>query len=103
MSILSPDSYSLDPKAGPVGRKFPWGFADPYNPEHCDFVKLKDAVFSEWRNEVREACREIFYERWRTNRLNRQAAATVNVSNTTATRKSSGGIPIQLKNAKVRN
>lgn len=103
MSILSPDQYSLDPNNGPVGRKFPWGFADPYNAEHCDFVKLKDAVFSEWRNEVREACREIFYERWRTNRLNRQATATVGVSNTTATRKSSGGIPIQLKNSKVRN
>lgn len=100
MSILSPDAYSLDPKNGPVGRKFPWGFADPYNPEHCDFSKLKDVVFSEWRNEVREASREIFYERWRTNRLNRQAAAKV--SNTAAPRKSSGGIPIQLKNGQNR-
>jgi len=100
MSILSPDMYSLDPKNGPVGRKFAWGFADPYNPEHCDFAKLRDAVFSEWRNEVREASREIFYERWRTNRLNRQAAAKV--SNTAAPRKSSGAIPIQLKNGQNR-
>lgn len=102
MSILSPDQYSLDPRNGPVGRRFPWGFADPYNAEHCDFVKLKDAVFSEWRNEVREASREIFYERWRTNRLNRQAAAKV-VSNTAQPRKSSGGIPIQLKTGKSRH
>lgn len=101
MSILSPDKYSLDPRNGPVGRKFPWGFADPYNTEHCDFVKLKDAVFSEWRVEVREASREIFYERWRTNRLNRQAAAKV--SNTGVIRKSSAGIPIQLKSGKNRN
>ncbi|KAK5072191.1 hypothetical protein LTR64_004030 [Lithohypha guttulata] len=100
MSILSPDRYSLDPKNGPVGRQFPWGFADPYSSEHCDFVKLKDAVFSEWRNEVREASREIFYERWRTNRLNRQAAAKV--SNTTAHRRPSGGIPIQVKSGKNR-
>lgn len=100
MSILSPDQYSLDPKNGPVGRKFPWGFADPYNPDHCDFVKLKDAVFSEWRNEVREASREIFYERWRTNRLNRQA--TTKTSNTAAPRKSSPAIPIQLKAGKNR-
>lgn len=98
MSILSPDQYSLDPANGPVGRKFPWGFADPYNPEHCDFVKLKDAVFSEWRNEVREASREVFYERWRTNRLNRRAAAKT--SNTAAQRKSSASIPIQLKNGR---
>ncbi|KAK5955368.1 hypothetical protein OHC33_004051 [Knufia fluminis] len=100
MSILSPDIHSLDPANGPVGRKFPWGFADPYNPEHCDFSKLKDAVFGEWRNEVREASREIFYERWRTNRLNRQAAAKL--SNTAAPRKSSAGIPIQLKTGKSR-
>lgn len=100
MSILSPDPHSLDPRNGPVGRRFPWGFADPYNPEHCDFVKLKDTVFNEWRIEVREASREIFYERWRTNRLNRQN--TAKVSNTGAQRKSSGGIPIQLKTGKNR-
>ncbi|EXJ64567.1 hypothetical protein A1O7_00904 [Cladophialophora yegresii CBS 114405] len=58
-SILSPDKYSLESKDGPVGRQFPWGFADPYNPVHCDFVKLKDAVFGEWRSELREASREV--------------------------------------------
>lgn len=71
LSILSPDPHSMDPRNGPVGRQFPWGFADPYNPDHCDFVKLKDAVFSEWRSELREASREIWYEGWRTSRLNR--------------------------------
>ena len=72
LSILSPDPYSLNVTDGPVGRHFPWGFADPYDPDHCDFVKLKDSVFSEWRGELREASREIWYERWRTSRLNRQ-------------------------------
>lgn len=71
MSILSPDSYSLGGD-GPIGRKFPWGFADPYNPEHCDYVKLKENVFGEWRADLREASREVWYERWRTSRLNRQ-------------------------------
>lgn len=70
LSILSPDPHTLESEDGPVGRQFPWGFADPYNPEHCDFVKLKDCVFKEWRSELREASREICYERWRTNRLN---------------------------------
>ena len=92
LSILSPDEYSLDPKEGPVGRRFPWGFADPFNPEHCDFVKLKEAVFSEWRSELREASRERFYETWRTSRLNRQGIARA----TPEPRKSSAGIPIQL-------
>ncbi|KIW15470.1 hypothetical protein PV08_05516 [Exophiala spinifera] len=93
-SIISPDKYSLEAKDGPVGRQFPWGFADPYNLEHCDFVKLKDAVFAEWRSELREASREVFYERWRTNRLNRR---TIPASNGLPSGpKQSSGIPIAL-------
>ncbi len=71
-SILSPDPYSLESGDGPVGRRFPWGFADPYNAEHCDFTRLKESCFGEWRAELREASKEIWYERWRTSRLNRQ-------------------------------
>lgn len=74
-STLSPDPYSFESEDQPVGRKFPWGFADPYDPEHCDFVKLKDAVFTDWRSELREASREVWYERWRTNRLNTRNGA----------------------------
>jgi hypothetical protein len=65
LSVISPDPYEPDV----IGRKFPWGFADPYNPEHCDFVRLRESVFSEWRTELREASREQWYEGWRTNRL----------------------------------
>ncbi|KAL5334086.1 hypothetical protein BJX70DRAFT_391690 [Aspergillus crustosus] len=75
-SVLSPDKYSLESETEPLGRKFPWGFADPYDPEHCDFLKLKDSVFSDWRSELREASRVIWYERWRTSRLNRHDAVT---------------------------
>lgn len=112
MSILSPDpdTYQLDATPSttnaavtvPVGRHFPWGYADPYNADHCDFVKLKDAVFSEWRNEIREANREMFYERWRTERLNRREAARAEHERqktqlgASGQRKSSG-VPIHLK------
>lgn len=65
LSIISPDPY--EPEI--VGRRFPWGFADPYDPEHCDFVKLRESVFSDWRAELREASREQWYENWRTVRL----------------------------------
>ncbi|EXF85831.1 hypothetical protein COL5a_009265 [Colletotrichum fioriniae] len=65
LSVISPDLY--EPEV--LGRQFPWGFADPYNEEHCDFTRLKDAVFSEWRAELREASREQWYEGWRTSRL----------------------------------
>jgi septin family protein len=65
LSIISPDIY----EPGVIGRKFPWGFADPMNVDHCDFMRLKEAVFSEWRGELREASRELWYEGWRTSRL----------------------------------
>lgn len=65
LSTISPDLY----EPGVVGRQFPWGFADPYDENHCDFTRLKEAVFSEWRSELREASREQWYEGWRTNRL----------------------------------
>ncbi|KIX97032.1 uncharacterized protein Z520_07146 [Fonsecaea multimorphosa CBS 102226] len=97
-SILSPDKYSLEAKDGRVGRLFPWGFADPYNPEHCDFGKLKDAVFGEWRSELREASREVFYERWRTNRLNRRTLPAKAANGLpSGPRQSTGGIPIPLQ------
>ena len=68
-SIISPDPY--EPEL--VGRKFAWGFADPLNAEHCDFTKLKQTVFTEWRNDLREAAREMYYESWRMSRLNRKS------------------------------
>ncbi|KAA6408252.1 MAG: hypothetical protein FRX48_07994 [Lasallia pustulata] len=65
LSIISPDPAT----PSIVGRQFAWGFADPHNVEHCDFVRLKDAVFKEWRGELREASRDLYYEGWRTERL----------------------------------
>ncbi|PWY67254.1 septin [Aspergillus sclerotioniger CBS 115572] len=79
-TTLSPDPHSLKAGDEPVGRKFPWGFADPYDPEHCDFLKLKEAVFTEWRADLREASRVVWYERWRTSRLNRNVAAAGSVA-----------------------
>lgn len=69
LSIISPDPY--EPNV--IGRKFPWGLANPLNAEHCDFTKLKQTVFTEWRGDLRDASREIWYESWRTSRLNKKA------------------------------
>ena len=96
-SLLSPDEHSLNITGGPVGRSFPWGFADPYNPEHCDFVKMRDACFRQWRADLREASKDIFYEQWRTSRLDRKPLPKVSSPPPVmTTRKSSGGIPIVL-------
>jgi septin family protein len=86
LSIISPDPYEPDV----VGRKFPWGFADPYNAEHCDFERLRDSVFSEWRSELREASREQWYENWRTNRLQKGGSTRRQVAT------SDGPVPRQL-------
>lgn len=77
MSIISPDIYDLPPyapksklsKHEKIGRRFPWGFADPYDADHCDFGRLRDSIFSEWRSELRELSRTKWYENWRTSRL----------------------------------
>ena len=66
-SLISPDPY----EPGTIGRKFAWGFADPYNELHCDFTRLRESVFSDWRTELRSASREKWYENWRTSRLKR--------------------------------
>jgi len=68
LSIISPDGYE---PGEPVGRVFPWGFADPYDETHCDFVTLKESVFAEWRQELREKSRIQWYESWRSDRLAR--------------------------------
>ena len=77
LSILAPEDPAAPhtPGRGAVGRYFAWGSADPYDPAHCDFVRLRALVFEEWRTELREASREVWYEGWRTSRLNRGTAA----------------------------
>jgi septin family protein len=73
LSILSPDPYTL-PTSGhatekELSRVFPWGSASPLNPQHCDFPRLRDSVFLEWRTDLRELSRVRWYEQWRTSRL----------------------------------
>jgi len=56
--------------AAEIGRKFAWGVASPYDEQHCDFVRIRDVILGEWRAELREKCRDVCYEGWRTERLN---------------------------------
>ena len=88
-SILSPDPYSSGER---IGRVFPWGFADPFSAEHCDFVRLKDSVFTEWRSELREAARERWYEGWRTSRLKRRVGSTTPRGQQQQQRMATGGM-----------
>ncbi|KAI5253024.1 hypothetical protein E4T42_03020 [Aureobasidium subglaciale] len=76
-SILSPDSHA---SPGALTRIFPWGEADPCNPAHCDYVRLRECVFGDWRSDVRVASREKWYENWRTSRLKRTPTSRVRQS-----------------------
>ncbi|KAH0361174.1 hypothetical protein KCU65_g8889, partial [Aureobasidium melanogenum] len=76
-SILSPDSHT---SPGALTRVFPWGEADPCNPAHCDYIRLRECVFGDWRSDLRATSREKWYENWRTSRLKRNTAPRVRVS-----------------------
>ncbi|KAI5295210.1 hypothetical protein KEM52_002023 [Ascosphaera acerosa] len=71
MSVFSPDEETMPPAfTSPVGRYFPWGFADPHNTQHCDFQKVKEIVFEDWLADMRVISHDVWYEKWRTHRLN---------------------------------
>ncbi|KAI5271224.1 hypothetical protein E4T47_05411 [Aureobasidium subglaciale] len=76
-SVLSPDSHA---SPGALTRIFPWGEADPCNPAHCDYVRLRECVFGDWRSDVRVASREKWYENWRTSQLKRTPTSRVRQS-----------------------
>ncbi|CAD0109516.1 unnamed protein product [Aureobasidium uvarum] len=76
-SILSPDSHT---SPGALTRVFPWGEADPCNPAHCDYIRLRECVFGDWRSDLRVTSREKWYENWRTSRLKRNPTSRVRVS-----------------------
>jgi septin family protein len=76
-SILSPDSHT---SPGALTRVFPWGEADPCNPAHCDYIRLRECVFGDWRSDLRVTSREKWYENWRTSRLKRNPSSRVRVS-----------------------
>ncbi|MCJ1312798.1 hypothetical protein MMC25_006474 [Agyrium rufum] len=82
LSVISPDVPDLDTDSAyplseerPLVRVFPWGVADPMNEKHCDFTKLRDLIFAEWRAELRSVCRERWYEGWRSERLSSSKVA----------------------------
>uniref|UniRef100_A0A158Q5H9 Septin n=1 Tax=Dracunculus medinensis TaxID=318479 RepID=A0A158Q5H9_DRAME len=50
-------------------RKYPWGIVEVENEEHCDFVKLREAVLRTNVDSLRERTHKILYEAYRRERL----------------------------------
>ncbi|KAJ3285602.1 hypothetical protein HK104_009403 [Borealophlyctis nickersoniae] len=52
-----------------LGRAYTWGTVEVENPEHCDVLQLKQALFSTHLGELKLLTRELYYEQWRTEKL----------------------------------
>ena len=74
-----PEEFSLDNPAAngdakadgsrPLARAYPWGLVEVENPEHCDFVQIKNTLFATHMQELKDFTREVHYEQWRTEKL----------------------------------
>ncbi|EEB93056.1 hypothetical protein MPER_08343 [Moniliophthora perniciosa FA553] len=53
------------------GRAYPWGVVEVDNPDHCDFVRLKSALFSSHLYDLRSLTEEVLYEVYRTEKLSK--------------------------------
>lgn len=50
-------------------RRYPWGVVEVENEEHCDFVKLREALLRVNQDALHERTHCILYERYRRERL----------------------------------
>ncbi|ESK90861.1 septin [Moniliophthora roreri MCA 2997] len=53
------------------GRVYPWGVVEVDNPNHCDFARLKSALFSSHLHDLRSLTENILYEAYRTEKLSK--------------------------------
>ncbi|CAD6186824.1 unnamed protein product [Caenorhabditis auriculariae] len=50
-------------------RKYPWGVVEVENEQHCDFVKLREALLRTNVDEMRQRTHEVLYENYRRERM----------------------------------
>lgn len=54
-----------------LGRAYPWGTVEVDNPDHCDFSRLRGAIFGTHLNDLKEITHDFLYENYRTEKLSR--------------------------------
>lgn len=52
-------------------RQYPWGMAEVENPEHCDFIKLRNMLIRTHMQDLKDVTQEVHYENYRAERLSR--------------------------------
>lgn len=62
---------SVEPRLSDAkkARPYPWGIAECDNPAHCDLKTLTAAVFTVFRDELKEVTEDALYEKYRTEKL----------------------------------
>jgi len=57
------------PHGAKKGRPYPWGYAESENLSHCDLKSLVTALFTVYRDELKEVTEDNLYEKYRTEKL----------------------------------
>lgn len=52
-------------------RQYPWGVAEVENPDHCDFIKLRNMLIRTHMQDLKDVTQEVHYENYRAERLSR--------------------------------
>ncbi|ORY05849.1 cell division/GTP binding protein [Basidiobolus meristosporus CBS 931.73] len=55
------------------GRRYPWGYIDVDNPDHCDFDRLRFMLLNSHMTDLRELTHNVLYENYRTEKLSRMS------------------------------
>lgn len=58
------------------GRVYPWGVVEIENPEHSDFIKLRNMLITHMQD-LQEVTQEVHYENYRLQKLAEEARAGV--------------------------
>ncbi|XP_022780489.1 septin-1-like [Stylophora pistillata] len=61
-------------------RQYPWGMAEVENPEHCDFIKLRNMLIRTHIQDLKDVTQEVHYENYRAERLSSQGQPSTEIS-----------------------
>jgi len=67
--IGSTDFFTREDGRSVRARRYPWGIVEVENEEHCDFVKLREALLRINVEDLRERTHRVLYESYRKQRL----------------------------------
>lgn len=74
---VSGSTTSIEAKGRKVrGRVYPWGVVEIENPEHSDFIKLRNMLITHMQD-LQEVTQEVHYENYRLQKLAEEARAGV--------------------------